>query len=193
MLLLRVEPSGAVAECYNVSKTVSGVVPKSWHLNFRLNRQLHSNWCWASIGEACSKQFGKFAYSQRELAAHFFSKKYPSLSEIELELDEEASLDEILRLTGCFSHWSPGRPSFERIQSEIVSNRPVFLSLEWNRSGIHYLCIIGFDAERREIFLDDPSFGPSCQDFDSFPKDYRSAGGVWCCTFWVSPSVTTSL
>ncbi|MGJ4748006.1 papain-like cysteine protease family protein [Leptospira sp. SA-E8] len=184
MFSIKIEPPNALSECY--SPPLEQENDKDLYcLEFNLKRQTYPNWCWASIAEACGRYFRLGKYTQRQFVLSYFSGQSPDLvSGIETS-DRQARLDEVLKEVGCFSHWSFGRPTFERIYHEIKAKRPVFVSLEWKLSGCHYVAISGCAFEKKEILIDDPASGPSWQSFHSFPLKYRNKGAVWQGTYWV--------
>jgi hypothetical protein len=114
----------------------------------------------------------------------FDTSRYQKEPEVAARCDAYAMLDEALRIVGCYSHWSPGRPTFERIRAEIDASRPLCLRVAWYRGGSHYVVVTGYSTDTREIYLEDSLHGPSVQAFDPFPGTYRMTGGVWRETFW---------
>ncbi|MGJ4788458.1 hypothetical protein EHQ52_01555 [Leptospira koniambonensis] len=187
MISLKIEPSISREE--RNTSTLSEIQRGTVCLNFTLNRQARSNWCWASIAEACEKYlFGKVV-TQNDLAYKFQSYKKKSALPNSEESNRQESLEKVLTFLSCYSHWNPGRPNLERIDQEIRSYKPIFLSLDWKNSGSHFVALTGCSLERNEIRIDDPLHGSSWQNFDLFPQTYRSEGTVWRNTYWVSESL----
>lgn len=172
---LRVEPPGAKWETY--SGVTGPPVPSdgSVMLNLRLQRQVHSNWCWAALAASLRDFYGRAPLRQEDIAAA-----------LRVDGDSSARLDDALQAAGCYSHWSPGRPTFERIAHEIAAGRPVCLCIDWLGGGSHYVVISGYDRERRELCVGDSMHGPSVQPFDTFPGLYRVTGGIWRGTYWTA-------
>ncbi|MEM9556465.1 MAG: papain-like cysteine protease family protein [Acidobacteriota bacterium] len=179
-MLLRVEPPGASSECY--SRRICCDLPPSRTLDLVVERQQRSQWCWAAIGASLARFYRTGSWSQREIASEVFGVGSCEPKSAD-SWDRCATLDDVLRRVGCFSHWSPGRPTFERVQSEIAAGRPLCLGLAWSDGGNHYVVVRGAFAARRELSVDDPLHGPSIQHYDSFPMGYRG-GGVWRETYW---------
>jgi hypothetical protein len=159
-------------------------------LDFVMQHQELSKWCWAAISVSMGRYYGTRYCQQHEVASAllgFDCSHFQEEPEVAARCNEYAMLDEALQLVGCYSHWSPGRPTFERIQAEIDAGRPICLRVEWYRGGSHYVVLVGYYAGTREIYIEDALHGPSIQAFDKFPNNYRMSGGVWRETFWTCP------
>ena len=64
---------------------------------------------------------------------------------------------------------------------EIDQGHPVSIALYWNGGGGHNPAIDGFgDANSADptVDLKDPIYGPSTQDFNTFPSSYQG-GASW--------------
>ena len=186
---LRVEPHGARNESYSGVPAGGAGRGGAVVLDLVLQRQELSKWCWAAISVSLGRYYGTTERRQREVAAAllgFDCSRFGEEPEVRESADAYAMLDEALQLAGCYSHWSPGRPTFERLRAEIDAGRPVCLQIEWLRGGMHYAVVAGYDAEAAELYVEDPLHGPSVQPFEGFPGGYRK-GGFWRGTYWTCP------
>jgi hypothetical protein len=64
--------------------------------------------------------------------------------------------------------------------SEINQGHPVSIAIYWNGGGGHNPAVDGYhdDPAAPTIDLQDPIYGPSTQDFNSFPSSYQG-GASW--------------
>ena len=187
---LKIEPPEAKRE--NYSGCVQKHVPNSNAivLDLIMQSQLLGQWCWAAIAVSLGRYYSNQNWRQHEIATGvlgFNCSRFQEESDIAAVCNQYAMLNEALQFVGCYSHWSPGHRSFERIQAEIDAGRPICLRLEWYSGGSHYLLVAGYYAATHEIYLEDPQHGPSVQKFALFPHTYRMSGGVWRGTFWTYP------
>jgi hypothetical protein len=169
------------------SRFTSACSPGSIILPFTMEPQELSRWCWAAVAVSMAQFYRTGKWRQRDVAGRVFGVAGPGSNENlspSQQWNQNRTLDQALLVTGCFSHWSPGKPDFERIVTELESGRPMGIRIEWRRGGAHYVAIFGYDGPRREIWVADPKYGVSQQSFDRFPHDYQSGGGVWTETFW---------
>ena len=159
-------------------------------LPVKVKQQLKSRWCWAALANAFSLYYDENDMDQHDLAdkllANFKNAK-GLYSEIDIrERNVNFKLDEALRLVNCFSHWTIGKPTFERIQYEINQGRPFAVRLEWFRGGAHYVLIKGYHPIERTILVEDSLYGSSAHSFSTFPDNYQESGAVWTETFWTN-------
>lgn len=155
-------------------------------LDLVIDRQRQANWCWAALASSLARYYGAETVEQHEIASRVLGMECG-----ERGLDERsnvyATLRDALRAVGCYSHWSPARPSFERIRSEIDAGRPLCVCIEWRTSGLHYLAVTGYHEHPAELRVDDPLHGLSIHRYEEFPGQYRATGAVWRNTIWTSP------
>lgn len=162
-------------------------------LPITVKEQLKSRWCWAAIASAVGNYYQTISLDQIEIAAillHDFDNGEGLYSEDEIiARNVNFKLDVALKQVNCFSHWTIGKPIFERIQFEINQGRPLGVRLEWFKGGAHYILIKGYNDEGK-ILIEDSLHGPSSQNFNQFPDNYRESGAVWTETFWTNKLIT---
>ncbi|WP_282126775.1 C39 family peptidase [Marinifilum flexuosum] len=163
-------------------------------LSINVEQQKKSRWCWAAITRATGLYYETSNLSQEEIVKELlidaeFNENLYTKSEIE-EKNINFKLDVALKYVEAFSHWSAGKPSFERIQFEINQGRPFCARIEWFKSGAHYILIKGYNANQRTIFIDDPLHGFHIEKYKNFPDEYNKSGAVWTETFWTNKKET---
>jgi hypothetical protein len=165
-------------------------------IDFIMQRQEMSNWCWAAIAASIGDYFQTSHLNQREIASQILDFSCAAFREdtsLASRCNQSAMLDDALRLVKGYSHWSPGRPAFKQVQAAIDRGCPVCPCIEWHRGGFHYVVIIGYAADTNEVYVEDSLHGPSVQRFAQFPKTYRATGGGWHGTFWTDCCAETNL
>ena len=152
--------------------------------------QLQSRWCWAAIASALATYYQTMNISQVEIADNLLrdpdagNGRYSNAALPERNVNFK--LDVALKYVNCFSHWTIGKPIFERVQFEINQGRPLGVRLEWFKGGAHYILVNGYCDRERSIKIEDPLHGRSIQVYDQFPDNYRESGAVWTETFWTN-------
>jgi len=189
---LIIESPNARTECY------SGMSPQGQAttvLDLSVERQEKSRWCWSAIAVSLARFYGTGDWRQSDLAAQVLAGSGSLPPENETDpLNREALLEDALRLVRCFSHWSSGRPTFERLAMELSLGRPLCVRVGWHKGGGHYAVISACAPETRKIFVNDPLHGISAQLFDNFPAYYLAKRGVWAETIWTrSPGEAATL
>jgi hypothetical protein len=158
-------------------------------LGFVLEPQQQSNWCWAAIAVSLAHFYGVGRYTQHEVAVAVLGARKTDEELPSDQINTIALLDDALRFVRCAASWSPGRPALREIAREIMSGRPVCVCLQWQTGDAHYVVLTGCDAGSGELTVEDPLHGPSLQQFDTFPRTYRSAGAVWRGSYWTAPGL----
>lgn len=159
-------------------------------LPIAVGEQLKSRWCWAAIASAVANYYQTMRITQVEVVNSLLPDPDAGnglYSEQELlERNINFKLDVALKYVNCFSHWTIGKPVFERIQFEINQGRPMGVRLEWFKGGAHYILVNGYNDRDGSIIIEDPLHGPSVQAYNKFPDNYRESGAVWTETFWTN-------
>ena len=159
-------------------------------LDFTVESQQKSNWCWAAIAASVGRFYGTTYLSQENVASQTPSNTSSLLSD-QLNKQEsnnqQRTLDESLKLVSCYSHWSLGRPSFERLLLEVGAGRLVCVRIEWLEGGAHYLVVKGINPGEQLLHIEDSLHGPSVVPYNTFPKLYQGLGAIWTETFWTAP------
>jgi hypothetical protein len=136
-----------------------------------LPAQDYSNWCWAAIGCAVGNYYNGTDLTQPDIAL----RVHGSTSQ---DSNVDTRLDDALRAVDCFSHWSPGRPSLDRIRFEINLGRPIGVRIAWYDGSAHYVLLHGYDPKSDRIIIADPSFGNCIIPLSDFPTKYQQCGSL---------------
>jgi hypothetical protein len=162
-------------------------------LPVKVEQQLKSRWCWAAIASAVASWYQTMRIGQVQvvdsLLADVNAGKGLYTKEELLERNVNFKLDVALKFVHCFSHWTIGKPAFERVQFEINQGRPLGVRLEWFKGGAHYILVNGYNDQDGSIMIEDPLHGPHVLDFNRFPANYRESGAVWTETFFTNKLV----
>lgn len=164
---------------------------KVW-LPIAVESQKKSRWCWAALTSAIVQYYKGVGLAQSTIVDNLLT----DFRDDDDDDDDRYSKDDIdnqninfnldvaLKEVDCFSHWTIGKPSFERIQFEINQGRPFGVRLEWFRGGAHYVLIKGYDTTDKILIIEDSLHGASRQEYKEFPEKYKESGAVWTETFW---------
>ncbi|WP_162996444.1 papain-like cysteine protease family protein [Mucilaginibacter celer] len=164
------------------------ILPNSTLANQQLER-----WCWAAIAQGLTAYYHQNTIQQYEIASQvlgFDCSAYTDSTDVSERCNINYNLDKALEAVNCYSHWSPGKPFFERVQFEISMGRPVCLRINWFKGDAHYVMINGFNAANATLHIQDSLHGPSQIVYKHFPSKYR-AGGVWAETYWTINKLST--
>ena len=162
-------------------------------IDLEVPRQQLERWCWAAIACGIGKYYEKGSWTQAQIASKVLGidcERFEQDETIKQEADTVTRLDKALKVAGCYSHWSPGKPQFDRVKFEINQGRPLAARIEWFTGSAHYAVIHGYDESSASVLVADPMHGSSEHPLEHFPARYL-LGGAWTETFWTRHSKST--
>lgn len=176
--------------------------PRGWtKLEFEMQRQCHSSWCWAAVAASVAN----------------FYRPAPDISQchlanIELHRDDccsvDCQVDDVefnqphtlpLNRVGCLDRWvRDERASREQLRRELAAGRPVCARVVWSAgdagngtpagigsAGAHFVAIVGFLPGADRVAIEDPWLGPTRElSYDQFCTRYTDAHGEWVDTYY---------
>ena len=185
-----IDPDDAKTAAFGTFYQLPVIDNTGCRLPLTVGEQLRSRWCWAAIASAVATYYQTMSVDQHQIVDSLWSDPDPVnkryTREDLLERNVNFKLDVALKYVKCFSHWTIGKPVFERIQFEINQGRPLGVRLEWFKGGAHYVLVNGYNHQEGSIMIEDPLHGPGVHGFDRFPNNYRESGAVWTETFWTN-------
>jgi Papain-like cysteine protease AvrRpt2 len=90
-----------------------------------------------------------------------------------------------LTITGNLASTTNASVPFATVKGEIDNSRPISIGIYWYGGGGHNPAIDGYDdsdPSAPTIDIQDPWYGQSTQDFNSFPSTYNG-GANWGTTY----------
>jgi hypothetical protein len=149
-------------EIRSVSSTAYGS-EKEALLNFTMQRQGKSNWCWVACASSIANYYGKSTgHSQCDLVNLDFGRSDccgsdPATNDLPCNNGGDAG-----RILGKIHmlNRSAGRLTYAAIETELLANRPIAMHLGWTGGGEHVVVMTGCQTGQL-IRLSDPSNGQS--------------------------------
>jgi len=152
-------------------------------LDFVMQPQMQSQWCWAATSSSISKFFEPTStWTQCAVASACLGQTCcnpaPSSS-----CNVKGQLEQALGHTGNLNHhhWNP-LPQPE-IEQELSAGRPVCCHIQWIGSGDgHFVAVVGYDNANDDVDVADPLYGDSMVPYPTFVANYRG-NGAWDYTY----------
>jgi Papain-like cysteine protease AvrRpt2 len=174
----------------------AGTVPSSSQhramLEFRMEPQRYSNWCWAAVAASVAAYYNQGTYKpQCEIADLELERKdccTPPDDAAHFDFNVTNVFASPLNRVDCFqrlSRFQQAQPS--EVREELEAGRPIGVRTVWPDGGAHFLAIVGCwsDTEGAPMLaLDDPFWGRSEYSYDRFSKHYQLLGGKWNDTYY---------
>ena len=156
-----------------------------WVIVFKEQFQQQSEWCWAASTVSITQFYDPTtAWTQCTIVNQQFNSSACCVDPSSTACNQPWYPDKALTATGHLAG-STGSLSLSDLEGQIVASRPVSIGIDWNGGGGHNPVITGFDqdiAGGPTIDIQDPIFGPSTQDFATFPSTYHG-GAQWASSF----------
>jgi hypothetical protein len=167
-------------------------------IKFNVEKQQHSNWCWAAIAVSVDRYFNKNStWCQCRVATEMAKKKRLKVKNCGTcrkpkpcpeKCNRPWSLDQALRLMGRqVGKFKDRALSFAEIERTIKAGRPVCLRILWGKGpDAHFVVISGCERSRsghRWVDVEDPFSGSATWLYDEFRSNYEYSKGRWAETY----------
>lgn len=134
-------------------------------IEFDIQFQQRTNWCWAAVAASVSRHFNSNTrWTQCQLANAEFSKSDCCNRE---NCDRGHNLELALKRTGNFKSISYGSGNLGHIIPEIDAGHPLCAKIEWRGGGSHAIVITGYNIMTDYIMIKDPI------------EDFAGKAGIW--------------
>ena len=154
----------------------------SFYLELKEEPQQQSNWCWSATTVSITIYYDPATtWTQCTLVNKALNQTTCCQNGSSNNCNKPWYGDQALGITGHLNSATGGSLSLSTVMKEIRGSRPISIAIYWNGGGGHNPAIDGFDATDPAspvIEIEDPIFGPSTQDFNSFPTTYQG-GANW--------------
>jgi hypothetical protein len=173
-------PLAPMAKAAARAKPAAPVKDQSHRLDFRMQHQRHSNWCWAAVSTSVALFYqpaGK--WTQCAVANNELGRKDCCRTGAGGKCNMIGHLQDSLTVVGHATTppFVVGAVGFDRAQAEIDGGRPLGARTQWAGSKIgHFVTIVGYHRAVELLTVDDPLYGRSHVDYRTFCTDYRGSG-----------------
>ena len=152
---------------------------QSLNLKFRMQHQLHTNWCWAAVATSVALFYNRKSKWTQCRVANGNLRMRSCCGNRGRKCNKIGHLQESLKLVG---HGEPPRfierkIPFSGVQREIDAGRPIGVRTQWRGGEVgHYIAIVGYHSGLEMLTVDDPTYGRSHVHYRVFCRDYRGSG-----------------
>jgi hypothetical protein len=178
--ILSVAPAGAA------KTALGGGAGAAQTLNFLIHPQLETNWCWAAVSTSVSLFYDRLSkWKQCGVAENALGRNDccsdPAAASDPNKCNCQWYLDKALTITGNLNRRESRRLTFNEIQAEIGTQKPIGCRVGWYGGGGHFLVIRGWvvgETGIEYIELSDPIYLNNPVPYADFASSYQS-GGDW--------------
>jgi hypothetical protein len=165
---------------------VAGAAPSpEWRrLALQVPRQEQTFWCWAATSDGIARCYDSGSTWTQCLVANDALKRSDCCgSEAGGACNTYGYLDRALATVGHFDRWDGQVAAFGEVGTEVDSERPLGLRVEWSGGGAHFLAIGGYQPSAEYVHVEDPWYGPSDLPYATLVSRYQGSGS-WTHTYW---------
>jgi len=167
-------------------------------IKFDMQKQQHSNWCWAAVAVSVARHFDPDStWCQCRLASRMAKIEKlkvagcgtcPKSTRVPEKCNRPWYLQKALAIVKRLAGKPEGSPlSFRKIKEHIKAGRPVCTRILWGGgTAAHFVVISGCFKTKsgdRWVDIEDPDSGPSTWLHEEFRKNYEYAEGQWVDTY----------
>jgi hypothetical protein len=198
------EESGRILDLPCEPIKLASIHQSNWKvLNFNIQYQEKTNWCWAALAVSVANFYDCSAkYTQCEIANGELDRTDCCKTSPEDPCNVLGYLMSSLYRVNHFETWHVRRPEKSKrltrqvrrkieaeIKGEINHGRPLCARIIWVGGGAHFVAVYGYaaDPEFDAVAIADPWWGLSDVDWDDFPIRYR-IGAVYTDSYHTSKS-----
>ena len=163
-------------------------VPAWASLDFKMQHQLESKWCWAATSTSVTLFYDPASdWTQCKLANKVKGRSDCCGSGASGPCNKGDSSSTALTVTGHFSRAEWGPAGYDNVAAEIAGGCPVVVRTAWSGGGAHAIAITGYDREEEQFLtVQDPIYGHSVYTYDTFKTAYRHSG-TWSLSDFTRP------
>jgi len=148
-------------------------------LNFTMQAQTQSNWCWAATSNSVSHFYSALLnpWSQCKIAAAELGQTCCT-SPVPGPCNVPWYLDKALTRTQNFVSIKGGTLTWEEVKAQIDAGLVVGTRIGWSGGGGHFMAIYGVSKifNTKYFHIDDPIYGKSVLTVSQFSTNYQGSG-----------------
>jgi hypothetical protein len=163
-------------------------IPAWFELDFDMQHQTHSKWCWAATSTSVSHFYDPHSkWTQCKVANKIKGRSDCCGAGAGGPCNEGDSLSDALEVVGHLRE-QIGEPAlFSDIAAAIADGHPYCARIAWSGGGAHFMALVGYDgSEGRHLTIADPISGVSVYPYEEYEHAYRHTG-TWTDSYSTKP------
>ena len=150
-------------------------------LCFTMQHQEQTQWCWSAVATSVAHYYNAAStWTQCTLVNAEFGRTDCCTAPSSSNCNQPWYLDSVLTRVGHLASFTGGSTSFANVCTELDNGRPLGVRIGWFGGGGHFNVLACYTRNPlfrlQSVQVEDPWYGPSVWDYDTFRTNYRSAG-----------------
>ena len=165
------------------------IAPSWMRLNFTMQRQLQTQWCWAATSVSVSEYYDPDTHWSQCTMVNAEKELTTCCRDGSSEdCDTPNVLDAPLSRADVLDHKQTGSVGYDIIRREIDAGRPLAWRIRWSGGGGHFAVIEGYQSFGDEwVAIDDPLYGASDLPVSTLTGGSYQGTGSWSHTYFTRP------
>ena len=155
-------------------------------LDFTMQHQLQSEWCWAATSVSVAHYYDAHSsWTQCQMVNAQTGHTTCCQDGSSSDCNQPGYLDDALTRCGHLSSDTGGTTAINEVLDDLASGNPVCIRIGWSGGGGHFIAATG--AEDPDIMIvDDPIYGHSVLSYNTLANDYQGSGS-WTNWYYTKP------
>jgi hypothetical protein len=153
-------------------------IPAWGSIDFTMQHQLHSKWCWAATSTSVAHFYKPSSgWTQCKVANRIKGRSDCCGKGAAGPCNQPDHLEHALEIVGHLREQTDGPTLFGDVAAATAAGHPLCARIAWSGGGAHFMTLVGYDgSEGRHLTIADPIFGVSVYDYDEYRDAYRHTG-----------------
>lgn len=163
---------------------IGGEPPVNKSLNFTVQHQRQTQWCWAAVTSSVAAYYKRSDWSQCRVVNVALGQAVCCGNGSSTECNKPWYLDKALDLVGNLDALAPQALPLQQIKGEIDANHPIGVRIGWSGGGGHFIAIGGYSENL--VHVHDPWYGESSKNYMEVLTSYQGIGR-WTHSYRTAP------
>lgn len=154
------------------------LLPAWDRLNFQMQTQQQSNWCWAAVSTSVALYYDPASsWTQCSVADGELGRTDCCGAGGANSCNVYGTLNTALSRVGHLDRVEGSVAPFQSVDNEVDAGRPLGIRVAWSGGGAHFLAVIGYlEDAQNYVAVDDPIYGKSDLTYDTLKTSYQGSG-----------------
>ena len=155
-------------------------------LNFTMQHQLESEWCWAAVSVSVAHYYDSHSsWTQCDMVNAQKGLTTCCQNGGSNDCNQPGFLDDALTRVAHLSSDTGGTTAIGTMIEDLTAGNPVCIRIGWSGGGGHFIAATG--AEHPDtMIVDDPIYGQSVLSYNTLASDYQGSGS-WTNSYYTKP------
>ena len=178
----------ALIQATRRSVAPTGGAAVTTNLNFAMQTQKESQWCWSTVATSTSLHYNAAStWTQCKVVNAELSLTTCCQSGGSTACNQPWYLDLALTRTKNFHSKTTGSLPYATVKQQIVTSRPLGVRIGWAGGGGHFVIVDGYDSTSGQFLsIRDPFHGTSTYAYSAFLTSYQGSGS-WTHSYYTQP------